>query len=259
MNKVLTFAGSQPVYLGDVDFIQAASAQIATLLARALMGNGSDTLNGIIQGVEISYGSGVITWTAGVVIISGEILPVEAGEISGSSSDALYFHVNSVLSGDRTFKNGETHQCWDTRTATISTTSADGVLVSSVPRYTRDDSAQWNGDITSSYITKALLFRKNGFYSLDIELTLPDDLVASSLGTVDFSGLSAGDVSAIVSVPFYAEMFIEVTATGNVQAVPVVLEFLSTGDGSVQLTTALGQDLPSSAGNAFIRVQYPLT
>lgn len=247
------------MYLGDIDFMQDAGAQMATCLARALMGDGSNTLNAIIQGVEFSYGSG-ISWTAGVVVLNGEILPIAAGSISGAQGDLIYFHVNSVLSGNRTFKDGESHQCWDTRTATISKTAQGGVPVSSVPRYTRDDYDKWNGNITSDYITNASLIRKNGLYFIDLQLTLPATVEAGSLGTVDFDGLSASDISAITNVPFYQLMFIEATdPEPAIKIAPEVLEFLSTGNGSVQLTVAQGDTRYQVAGSAFIRAQVPLT
>lgn len=260
MNKLLTFSGAQPIYLGDIDFLQDASAQMETCLARALMGDGSNTLNAILQGVEFSYGSGLISWTAGVVVLNGEILPIAAGSISGAQGDLIYFHVSSVLSGNRIFKDGESHQCWDTRTATISKTAQGGIPVSSTPRYTRDDYYKWNGDITSDYITNASLIRKNGLYFIDLQLTLPSTVEAGSLGTVDFDGLSASDISAITNVPFYQLMFIEANDPDPLLKIaPEVLEFLSTGNGSVQLTVAQGDTRYQVAGSAFIRAQVPLT
>ena len=244
MNKLLTFSGAQPIYLGDIDFLQDASAQMETCLARALMGDGSNTLNAILQGVEFSYGSGLISWTAGVVVLNGEILPIAAGSISGAQGDLIYFHVSSVLSGNRIFKDGESHQCWDTRTATISKTAQGGIPVSSTPRY----------------ITNASLIRKNGLYFIDLQLTLPSTVEAGSLGTVDFDGLSASDISAITNVPFYQLMFIEANDPDPLLKIaPEVLEFLSTGNGSVQLTVAQGDTRYQVAGSAFIRAQVPLT
>lgn len=130
MNKYLTFAGRQPVYLGDITFMQSAVGEAFANLLKHLTGR-SDA-NGILSGVVISYLNNSATWTAGVVSLGGEILPVEEGVI-GNVTGGLYFEVVSETDGSREFGDGETHDCWETRKATLTTTVTDYPLTS-VPR-----------------------------------------------------------------------------------------------------------------------------
>ena len=130
MNKFLTFYGKQPVYLGDIDFMQTAVGEAFANLLKHVTGR-SDA-NGILSGVVISYLNNSATWTAGVVSLGGEILPVEEGVI-GNVTGGLYFEVVSTTDGSRTFGNGETHDCWETRKTTPATTETDYPLTS-VPR-----------------------------------------------------------------------------------------------------------------------------
>ena len=188
MNKILTFNGTQPIYLGDIDFAQASAGEMYTLLARALMGADSNSMNAILQGVEISVPSaGVVQISSGIVVINGEVLPVEGGSISAASTDPLYVHVSSVLSGSRTFKDGTSHDCYDTRKATINTTSEGGVAVSSLPRlYHRPEDVSLVSDVTTGdFIRGANLMRKNATWYLDVvfELVEGNNKVA---GTVSF-------------------------------------------------------------------------
>ena len=111
MNRFLTFTGVQPVFLGDVDFMQDAAANGFKQLARALMGSGDEAMNAILQGVKITSAAGnLYSWTAGVVVLNGELLPIAAGSVNAIDRDHLYFHVVSTLSGERTFEDQETHE-----------------------------------------------------------------------------------------------------------------------------------------------------
>ena len=178
MNKFLTFNGTQPIYLGDIDFAQASAGEMYTLLARALMGADSNSMYAILQGVGISYPSaGVVQFSSGIVVINGEVLPVEGGSISAASPDPLYVHVSSVLSGSRTFKDGSSHDCHETRKATINTISEGGVAVSSLPRlYHRPEDVTLTSDVaTGGFIRGARLMRKNATWYLDVTFELMDE------------------------------------------------------------------------------------
>lgn len=131
MNKFLTFPGKQPVYLGDIDFMQTACGQAFANLLKNITGR-SDA-NGILHGCVISYANNIANWTDGVVSLGGEILPIEAGY--ANALDGLYFDIVSSSSGTRTFGDGESHDCWETRSAVITDTVTDYPLAS-VPRIT---------------------------------------------------------------------------------------------------------------------------
>lgn len=119
MNKFLTFPGKQPVYLGDINFMQSAVGSALANLMKAYTGR--DNANAILYGVERSYAGASVTWTAGVVSIGGEILPVEAGLIADATG-GLYFDIVSSTDGSRQFGDGQSHDCWEIRKATLTTT-----------------------------------------------------------------------------------------------------------------------------------------
>lgn len=166
MNKFLTFPGTQPVYLGDIDFMQDAARAAFSLLFRGLIDSDSNSLNAILQGVDVTILSvDQIQYSAGVVVLNGEILPVEGDTISISSSAPLYLHVNSVLSGSRTFKDGNSHDCYDTRTAYVNGVSEGGVALSSLPRlfhHVKDVSHSTAS--TTGKVDIGVLTRKNNFW-----------------------------------------------------------------------------------------------
>ena len=134
MDKYLTYPGKQPVYLGDVDFLQASVAGAMKELLRAYIGDNSG--NAILLGCEFSYAYNQISWTSGIVSINGEVLAIEAGTLSGAGVD--YFEVISSLSGSRNFGDGQQHDCFEQRKATISKTNT-GYGVATFPRIASRD------------------------------------------------------------------------------------------------------------------------
>ena len=239
MNRLLTFAGQQPVYLGDIDFMQDASKNVFTYLARALMASASDTLNAILQGVNITIDTsgGVVTfsWTAGIVVINGEILPVAAGSVTGASSSILYFHVSSVKSGARTFKDGVSRSCWDTRSATISTTSTDGIQVDTVPRLSGEstsDDAVYDGVSDTQVITSAKLIKRSGLWFCDVAFDFPDSQPVGSYMTVFFHNLPQAHLEQLALKSFYLPLCMrvyrvdgEATVGPYLEVVPITLSF----------------------------------
>lgn len=203
MNRFLTFTGEQPIYLGDFDFMQDASASAFKNIARALMNEESDSLNAILQGVEIMYsvdGTSLI-WSKGIVVLNGELMTIRSGSASGGLQP-LYFHVVEETSGERTFKDGATHECWAERYAIINKVADDGVLVSSVPRLHKSDNAVvFNGTSLSQAVESGKLILKNGMWYCDITLQLVEGSY-SSLGSLQFSGLTAVQRNALRSETF---------------------------------------------------------
>ena len=176
MNKLLTYAGIQPIYLGDIDFTQNAVSDALKNIAKALVNLSSDTPDAILQGVEITRPtSGTLAWSAGVVVLSGEILPIAAGTITADDPSDLYFHVVSVLSGARTFKDGVSRQCYDTRSATLTTESTDGVQLTSLVKLHEIDYAEYSPVSLPAGVSAAKLAYKKGFWGVDISV--------SSIGT----------------------------------------------------------------------------
>lgn len=239
MNKLLTYAGQQPVYLGDIDFMQDASKNVFTYLARALMSSGSDSLNAILQGVNISIdtsgGAVVFSWTSGVVVIAGEILPIAAGSVTGTASSILYFHVNSVKSGARTFKDGVSRSCWDTRTAIISTDSAGGTRVDEVPRMSGEsssDDAIYEGTPGTQYVTSARLIKRSGLWLCDVSITIPDEQSMGNLLSIGFSNMPQAHLEQLALQSCYLPIAMrvnksvgETTVGPYLEIIPITLAF----------------------------------
>ena len=105
MNKYLTFPGQQPVYLGDIDFLQESVRSAFLMLLKGL--TGQEKPNCILQRATSE--------ADGVICLDGEIMPYKA--YTGSMLGNYYYEVVSTYGGERVFKNGETHSCYETRYA----------------------------------------------------------------------------------------------------------------------------------------------
>lgn len=105
MNRLLTFPGQQPIYLGDIDFMQDSVKNAFRQLLVAL--TGSDTPNCILKTATAEQD--------GVICLDGEIMPYKAYQ--GTMIGAHSYKVVSSYSGSRTFKNGEVHDCYEERYA----------------------------------------------------------------------------------------------------------------------------------------------
>lgn len=214
MNNYLTWAGTQPVYLGDIDFMQDAVKQAVLLLIRSMANDADATPNVILQGVDFAASTAYqLTWTDGVVVLDGEILPISAGSLPRESGDVPYFHVVSTTSGSRTFKDGQTHDCFETRVATIDMNSADGVAVASVARLPHISSNVTLSSTTATgdFITGADLRRKSDAWYLYMYISVAsgENVVA---GTVTFNAangvtreiydsIDEGGFPVIIAVP----------------------------------------------------------
>lgn len=136
MDKFLTYPGKQPVYLGDINFMQSSVREAFENMMKAYTGRAD--ANAILYGVDITYALNSISWTAGVVCIAGEILPIEAGILTTGSP--YYFDIVSTAGGQRTMGDGTTKSCWEERAATITSTVTD-YPISSFKRVSPVDTA----------------------------------------------------------------------------------------------------------------------
>lgn len=194
MNKFLTYAGTQPVYLGDIDFMQNAVRDGFRDIARALMDLTSDTPNAILQGLEKStrVGAGEY-YSSGIVVINGELYEVPSHSITAEESGQdFYLHLNSVLSSSRTFGDGTSHYCHDTRTGYLSIESSGGILLSSLPRLHEkeiSDDVVYDSYEASGKIISGRLIRKSGLWFCDVAFQILETMSDSDLGAVSFQNL----------------------------------------------------------------------
>ena len=128
MDKFITHAGQQPIFLGDIDFFDKAVrdtfANVLKIIARGydnLILTGFNT-DRIVQNESSSF---IYKWSSGLVLIDGEIFPIEADQITVElSSDNIKmpcFSIQTIYdeAGRRTLKNGNSVDCYQLRKATI--------------------------------------------------------------------------------------------------------------------------------------------
>lgn len=105
MNRLLTFAGEQPFYLGDLEFLQDSTKEAFLQLLKGLTGQEKPKCILVKATTEKD----------GVICFDGEIMPYKPGTSAGIGTPC--FRVESAYSGERTFKNGEVHKCYESRYA----------------------------------------------------------------------------------------------------------------------------------------------
>lgn len=103
MNKLLTFPGLQPIYLGDFDFLQQSVNDAFLQLLKGL--TGQDNPRCILKAATPEKD--------GAICFDGEILPLKC--FSGAVIGALVYKIESSYSGERTFKDGKTEKCYESR------------------------------------------------------------------------------------------------------------------------------------------------
>lgn len=127
MNKIQTYEGGQPLYLGDLNFMQDA---LLESFKGILSGMGDQGANVILSGCEVTVkvavnGIHTVTWTDGFVGIAGEVYRVKAGAIQANVDFVdLYWCVKKVyeVEGKYTFEDGSEHDCHELCEVTLSNT-----------------------------------------------------------------------------------------------------------------------------------------
>lgn len=104
MNKFLTYEGQQPIYLGDIDFMNEAVRDTFAHLARVITGQDKPTC--ILIGCNATLNG----TSDGIVCIEGEILPASASELSTG-----HYEILSIYGGERRFKDSQLRYCWENR------------------------------------------------------------------------------------------------------------------------------------------------
>lgn len=245
MNNFKTYAGTQPIYLGDIDFMQDAEKAMLTALARSLANSSSDTVKAILQGVELTQqSSDELRISAGIVVLNGEILLVPDQIISASASDTLYFHVESTMSGSRTFMDGVRRDCYEARRAIVNTTSSGGIRVSSVPRlYHRPNDFDCASQGSDS-IVSGKLYRRNGFWFLDLYFEFAPQTTTIS-GSITFTEGITVDIFNDIKVLTYIPAIINVRYS-NTYAMAMLAISMNAADRSVTITINNATAIPSS-------------
>lgn len=122
MDKFLTHTGLQPVYLGDINFIDKTVRDAFAKTFKAMTrGEDSAILWGCERTSSTSSGKIRLQWTAGIVMLGGEIFSVDAGSTNGTAQSGFNFIIETSYdeSGRRQMKTGEEVDCYEIRKATI--------------------------------------------------------------------------------------------------------------------------------------------
>lgn len=258
MDRFLTYSGEQPIFLDDFNFIQNS---ILGSLANCLVAITGKTKpnNIIVSGCKVLKLNDSISWTDGIVILGGEILPIRAGNLTSSLSLPLYFAVRSTYDpqGEREMKDGSTKQCYQIREAVITNIYTDAPLSSSkqlselLLEYGK--SKQYNvTDASESSVVK--IYRNAyGEFSLDARIYLQSDgrtqtLLAKSL----VAGLSAADADSIIDpLGTITTMAYIPGSNTNAQALPVKIVFEKSSN-NTYVTITLPDAIELSAGRGNI-------
>ena len=131
MNRLKFNEGGQPVYLDDLETLQANSMADVATMAKALATDNETFLLRPLQmehkGDDSVAGTIIYTVKAGSAMIKGEIVSWEETEVSLSlATDPGYLCIKRTESDSRTFEDGQTRACATSVEAWIAT-SVSGV------------------------------------------------------------------------------------------------------------------------------------
>ncbi len=191
MDKFINHEGEQPIWLGDIDFMNESVRNAIKMLLQGITGLESPTC--ILQGCEITP-SGV---NAGVVCLNGEVLPVEASTENGIE---CHFEVEQSLGGERLTKENKPVSCYQYRKVIVVPGTGESSDIATMPRlgqYLRSDtyvaSKENTTDSPGSYAVRVV----NGRYVISgFLITYVEDTSVNQWNLVDTITLPAGPAAA---------------------------------------------------------------
>lgn len=229
MNKYLTFPGLQPVYLGDIDFLQESVRSAFLMLLKGL--TGQEKPNCILKRATSE--------ADGVICLDGEIMPYKA--YTGSMVGVYYYEVVTTYGGERDFKNGETHSCYETRYAqeklgvgTRRVETFDELLFARIKPL----------QLAENNYTETIK-RVASYTILGNSVTVENTFEFLTEDTVEYlcesEGMSLLDVSVISQAPKYCNFIAE--SNGTLISIPAKVTFdaNSTRPGAVNMTVKINQ------------------
>lgn len=249
MNKFLTFQGQQPLYLGDVDFASQAIRDAFKMVLQGLTGNS----NAILSGVMPSQRQDAVFFSAGVVSIAGEILPVVLSSVTGTLSDTFYLKINSTLGGSRVFKDGETHSCWETRSVEVTKTVTDYPLASFRRLQGGFGTQRWHYDqggvdfnLAKTGLLWVMTIKRPAMTGLDehfFELNVP--------------GIQSDDLEAFPSVVTIVPTTVYIDGNDGVTSKPLEVSYNKTLGGELHILMDLA-DSSAAEGTSYAQVVIPV-
>lgn len=255
MDRYLTFDGEQPVWLDDFDFMQKSIRDTISRMISAVSTNKVV----ILQGCVISRSGQYTTWTDGVIAIDGEVMPIKSGK---SQILPLYYQIQTELSGNRVFKNGAEHKCYESRYATISHV---------VTEYSVGSETRFDDEL--SRITKEVIYEipepENGFshgsiirsaaggYYIKGHFSVPITGVKTDTVIPDtaIADLKLDDVKSFIGAETYSTMtFKKVSGGAEIYPVIIVLKQGDLDEVIVSVKFAQETSVSFGSGNFYCRI-----
>lgn len=238
MDKFLTFEGEMPIWLNDFDFIDKSVRDTFTRLALSLTDNNQ---NAILSGCRITAAQGGVSWTSGVVLLRGEILPIEAGN-SPLSTTQLFFNVSESFNaeGDRSFKNGTLHRCYSVRKAVINDVSGGLSVrgVRSLDSFLKaEDILNVNTDTTA--VEMNVIRKKSGGLYIRAKLSA---FPGTQLVSGSVSGLTSDETAPFIGKHTYASLYFK--SSDGLEIIPIEIS-CDSGENSKLSISILASKSPS--------------
>lgn len=124
MNKVLwtDYTGGMPLRLDDLKFEQdAVRAAIAGITQGLFQDDTGYVVSGCVITGSLTAGVGTLNWTAGVMVIGGEVCVVDAGSLVCGISDTPHWKVTTSYdaNGTKVYQDMSTNDVYQIRKATM--------------------------------------------------------------------------------------------------------------------------------------------
>ncbi len=112
MNRLKFNEGGQPVYLDDLETLQANAMADTAALAKALAQDTAAFLLRPLRTAQKEAGAAAYTVKGGSAMINGEMVSWDDTEVSlGEATDPVYLCVKRTESDSRTFEDGQSRAC----------------------------------------------------------------------------------------------------------------------------------------------------
>ena len=129
MNRLKFNEGGQPVYLDDLETLQANDASGMSQLLEALTGGESvyllQEVTGTLQGADLTTGKSTFSVKGGGAVVKGELVTWDDTPVTVSAwDDPLYLCLKRSETDNRVFEDGQTRACQEKVECYVSTTNS---------------------------------------------------------------------------------------------------------------------------------------
>ena len=241
-----------PIWLDDFNFIDKSVRDTFTRLVRSLTDGATGDV--ILSGCVFTSKSNMVSWTSGVLALNGEILPIDAGSMSGVSIRNLYFTIADSYDsgGSRTFKNGTPHNCWNIRKATVTTTPGEHEVfnVKRLEYYLKQDRIYSVAGFASSGNDLRLIKEKGGGLYLQGSIA---SLIPHPVSGATVNGLAVSDAYGYLTKHTFATGCLK-TQAGEIDTFLADIYLYAEGDDVLLDVTLSVPAVSSNEGQIYCRL-----